>query len=246
MTPRSLTLPFAPALPRSVGRLGRGLRIGPGVGRRLSLGGVGLVLSGVAHALVLGLPLRPAAELAPRPPVLVEPPALETISLRSLPAPATPAIAPPPPPEPVAVQAPEPVAEALPVAVQAPEPAPEPAAVEPTVEPPGVEPQVYGDFPHLEGAEATCADQPDCWQVPVASWRAGAGDLQSRLEAQGYSLSNVTGEVLGLDTGVRVYAVSKAGQDPYYLNLVSSSGGLLYTLTQSPISDAQVLALQTR
>lgn len=239
MTPRSLTLPLAPALYRCFGRLGLGPRIGPGVGRRLSLGGAGLVLSGVAHVVVLGLPLRPAAELAPRPPVLVEAPALEKISLRQMPSPATPAIAPTPLPPSIAAPVPEPVPEPLPVDVQAPEPVPEPA-----VEPPVAEPSPYGDFPHLEGAEATCADQPDCWQVPVASWRAGAGDLQSRLEAQGYSLSNVTGEVLGLDTGVRVYAVSKADQQPYYLNLVSSGGGLLYTMTEQPISEAEVLALQ--
>jgi hypothetical protein len=64
------------------------------------------------------------------------------------------------------------------------------------------------------------------------------------LEALGYSLSNVTGEVLGVDTGVRVYTVSKADQQPYYLNLVSSGGGLLYTMTEQPISEAEVLALQ--
>jgi hypothetical protein len=152
------------------------------------------------------------------------------------------AIAPTPPPASIAAPVPEPV----PVEVQAPEPVPEPlaAAVEPAVEPPAAEPSPYGDFPHLEGAEAACADQPDCWQVPVASWRSGAGDLQSRLEALGYSLSNVTGEVLGVETGVRVYAVSKADQQPYYLNLVSSGGGLLYTMTEQPISEAEVLALQ--
>ena len=242
MTPRSLTLPLAPVLHRSFGRLRLGSRVGPGLGRRLSLGGAGLVLSGVVHVLVLGLPLRPAAELDPLPPVLVEPPALEKISLRSLPAPATPAIA----PLPMTVQAPEPVAEPLPVEVQAPEPVSEPlpTAVEPTVEPPEVEPQPYSDFPHLQGSQASCGDRPDCWQVPVASWRAGAQDLHDLLEAQGYSLSNVTGEVLGVDAGVRVYAVSKAGEDPYYLNLVSCGAGLLYTMTEQPISEAEVLSLQ--
>jgi len=246
MTPRSLALPLAPALHRSLGRLGLGSRIGSGVGRRLSLGGAGLVLSVAAHALVLGLPLQPTAELDPLPPVLVEPPTLETISLRQMPSPPMVAIAPTPPPPSIAAPVSEPVPEPLPVEVQAPEPVPEPlaAAVEPAVEPPVAEPSPYGDFPHLEGAEAACADQPDCWQVPVASWRSGAGDLQSRLEALGYSLSNVTGEVLGVETGVRVYAVSKADQQPYYLNLVSSGGGLLYTMTEQPISEAEVLALQ--
>jgi hypothetical protein len=80
--------------------------------------------------------------------------------------------------------------------------------------------------------------------VPAASWRLAAQDLEAHLEAQGYSLSNVTGEVLGVDTGVRVYAVSKGDAHPYYLNLVSSGAGLLYTMTDQPISEAEVLALQ--
>lgn len=241
MTSRFQALPFLFSLPSSCRRFRLGPRLGPELLSRLSLGGAGLGLSVVAHALVLGLPLRPVAELDPLPPVLVEPPALEKISLRSLPAPATPAIAPPPVALPVAVQAPEPVADPLPMAAQMPEPVSEPlpTAVEPTVEP-----QPYSDFPHLQGAQASCGDRPDCWQVPVASWRAGAQDLHDLLEAQGYSLSNVTGEVLGVDAGVRVYAVSKAGEDPYYLNLVSCGAGLLYTMTEQPISEAEVLSLQ--
>lgn len=77
-----------------------------------------------------------------------------------------------------------------------------------------------------------------------SSWRSAAGDLKERLEAQGYTVSNITGEVVAIDSGVRVYAVSKPGEPDYYLNLVSVREGLLYTMTAEPITSDQVLALQ--
>ncbi len=76
-----------------------------------------------------------------------------------------------------------------------------------------------------------------------SSWRSAAGDLQARLEAQGYTVSNVTGEVLSI-SGVQVYAVSKPGEANYYLNLVSVGKGLLYTMTAEPMTADQVVALQ--
>ncbi|PZO42608.1 MAG: hypothetical protein DCF17_08305, partial [Shackletoniella antarctica] len=113
-----------------------------------------------------------------------------------------------------------------------------PAAPEP---PP---PALYADFPHLEG-QAACEGVADCWRSPVSSsWRSAAGDLQARLESQGYTVSNVTGEVLSIDSGVRVYAVSKPGEANYYLNLVSVGEGLLYTMTAKPMTADQVVALQ--
>ena len=221
--------------------------MGPGLLGRLFFGGAGLVLSVAAHALILGLPLQPSVKTTPSPPILVRPPGVERVSLRVL------APVPTPPP----VISPEPVpalatslapGDPAPVEPQAPQTlAPEPQPDSESVAPLGAvppKPQPYSDFPHLQGAQASCGDRPNCWQVPVASWRSGAGDLQSQLEAQGYSLSNVTGEVLGVETGVRVYAVSKVDQQPYYLNLVSCGAGLLYTMTEQPISEAEVLALQ--
>ncbi|PZV03754.1 MAG: hypothetical protein DCF32_13245, partial [Leptolyngbya sp.] len=117
-------------------------------------------------------------------------------------------------------------------------------ALEPVPEPPAP-PSPYASFPHLEGAQAACEGLADCWLSPVdSSWRGAAVDLQARLESQGYTVSNITGEVLSIDSGVRVYAVSKPGEPDYYLNLVSVQEGVLYTMTAAPMSDDQVLALQ--
>jgi hypothetical protein len=77
-----------------------------------------------------------------------------------------------------------------------------------------------------------------------SSWRSAASDLQAQLEAQGYTLDNVTSEVLSIDSGVRVYAVSKPGEPGYYLNLVSVQEGVLYTMTAEPITSEQVVTLQ--
>jgi hypothetical protein len=78
----------------------------------------------------------------------------------------------------------------------------------------------------------------------TGSWRSAAGNLQERLESQGYTVSNITGEVLSIDSGVRVYAVSKPGEPDYYLNLVSVQEGVLYTMTAEPMTADQVLELQ--
>ncbi|MBE9112343.1 hypothetical protein IQ273_23370, partial [Nodosilinea sp. LEGE 07298] len=136
--------------------------------------------------------------------------------------------------------------------VEPPSAPPEPVAAEPEpafVPPPAASepapPALYANFPHLDGAQAACEGLADCWRSPVSSsWRGAASDLQARLEAQGYTLSNVTGEVLSLDSGVRVYAVSKPGEANYYLNLVSVRDGVLYTMTAEPMTTDQVLALQ--
>jgi hypothetical protein len=68
--------------------------------------------------------------------------------------------------------------------------------------------------------------------------------LQARLETEGYTLANITGEVLSTETGVRIYRVAKAGEDPYYLNLVSVADGILYSLTPAPLSEDRLVALQ--
>ncbi|WOD39557.1 hypothetical protein [Nodosilinea sp. E11] len=210
------------------------------------------------HGVLLAL-VMPGQESAPQPPA---PPA-ETlpppndVAVTVLPrseavappseAPPAPAVAPPAPTAPVAPTAAAPAAVAPPEAVVPPE---TPAALAPAVAPPPATlepepPAPFADFPHLAGAQATCPGLATCWRSPVSSsWRTAAGDLQDRLEAQGYRLSNVTGEVLAIDSGVRVYAVSKAGEPDYFLNLVSVSDGVLYTMTPEPMTTEQVLALQ--
>ncbi|MEA5451581.1 hypothetical protein VB780_23595 [Leptolyngbya sp. CCNP1308] len=158
--------------------------------------------------------------------------------------------APAPQTAPQAPTAPIPTAqsEAAPSQPQPVAAAPEPAPFTPPEssaadEPPP--PALYANFPHLDGARAACEGLADCWRSPVSSsWRSAAGDLQARLESQGYTVSNVTGEVLSIDSGVRVYAVSKPGEAEYYLNLVSVREGVLYTMTAEPMTSEQVLALQ--
>ncbi|MGB3138385.1 MAG: hypothetical protein WBB18_16375 [Nodosilinea sp.] len=130
-------------------------------------------------------------------------------------------------------------------AESAPKPSFEPPST-PLPEPQPAAPAPYADFPHLSGAQSTCAGLVDCWRSPVSSsWRGAAGDLQAQLEVQGYTVNNVTDEVLSIDSGVRVYAVSKPGESNYYLSLVSVRDGVLYTMTAEPMTSDQVLALQS-
>lgn len=150
----------------------------------------------------------------------------------------------PPRAQPPRVQPPQPQAAAsspTPPSTAVPEPAFTPQPVAPEPEPPGL----YANFPHLDGAQAACEGLAACWRSPVSSsWRGAANDLKDRLEAQGYTLQNVTGEVLSMDSGARVYTVSKPGEAEYYLNLVSVREGVLYTMTAEPMTSEQVLALQ--
>lgn len=168
------------------------------------------------------IPAAPAAVPQAAPPAAppVAPPA---------PTAPLPTVQPEAPPEPVTA-----VPELAPFTPPEPPRPPEPAPSAP-----------YADFPHLEGAQAACEGVADCWRSPVSSsWRGAAGDLQDRLESQGYTVRNVTGEVLQIDSGVRVYAVSKSGEAEYYLNLVSVREGVLYTMTAEPMTTDQVLDLQ--
>lgn len=122
------------------------------------------------------------------------------------------------------------------------DPEPEPIA-EPIAEP---EPQPYADFPHFQGAQQADCGVETCWTSPVeGGWRGAARSIQDNLEAQGYRLSNITGEVLSTETGVRIYRVAKDGEDPYYLNLVSVTEGIRYSLTPTPLSEEMLVALQT-
>jgi hypothetical protein len=228
------------------------------------LGGVCLLAAVGMHLLVLALPMPPQNEplpaatedhdealpggeiaiaVLPKPtPTPTAPPIAPspTPPTSEAPQPVQPvAPLPPKPPSSVTDPPPTPMAEPLPIpfppVVAAPEPEPEPE----------VEAQPYADFPHLEGAVATCPDGlGDCWRSPTDSWRSAARTIQGQLEQQGYTLKNVTGDVLSVDTGVQVYAVSQAGELAYYLNLVSVAEGVLYTMTELPINEDAVKNLQ--
>ena len=224
-----------------------------------------------AHGVLLAL-VMPGQESAPQPPeTAVETlPPLNDVAVTVLPR--SEAVAPPPeapplpttavvPPAPLAPMAP---AAALPEEVAPPEamalpelPAAEPPVAEPPVaEPPAVvpppatvlepePPAPFADFPHLDGAQATCPGLATCWRSPVSStWRSAANDLGTRLEAQGYTLNDVTGEVLSIESGVLVFTVRKIGAPDYYLNLVSIDNGVLYTMTAEPITADYVVTLQ--
>jgi hypothetical protein len=235
---------------------------------RSRLGILCVVASLGGHGVLLAL-VMPGQESDPQPP---DPPAetlppLNDVAVTVLPRSeaevAPPPEAPTPTPAPVAPPAPSaPMAPAAaapetvaPAEAAAPEAVTPPEAVAPPA-PPAVRsapttvlepepPAPFANFPHLAGAQATCPGLATCWRSPVSSsWRAAASDLRDRLESQGYRLSNVTGEVLAIDSGVRVYAVSKAGEPDYFLNLVSVSDGVLYTMTAEPMTTEQVLALQ--
>ncbi|MGB3200031.1 MAG: hypothetical protein WBA99_03960 [Nodosilinea sp.] len=257
LAPSPLTLPRPPKPQRQPDQRGMGKS-------RSWLGSLCVVVSLVAHGAVLVVAMPDSST---EPEAIAEEP-LDEVAVTVLPKaptapePAPTATAPPTavnvvPPRPVPVQQPmaqpqRPVPQAqaavtpaapppAPPAAIAPEPAftPPPAAAEP--EPPAL----YANFPHLDGAQAACEGLADCWRSPVSSsWRGAANDLKERLEAQGFTLSNVTGEVLSIDSGARVYAVSKPGEADYYLNLVSVREGVLYTMTAEPMTSAQVLALQ--
>lgn len=258
MTPRLTTPPFS--LRRSASKP-KGRFSWEFLGKSQAWLGVGCAIASLAaHGVLLALVIPDSNPAPPKAEDLAEtPPRLDDVPLTVLPptVKAPPAVAPvgPAPTTPVAVSPVAPQASIAPpvVAVQ-PQPSPQPAAeppdttatppLEPVPEPPAP-PSPYANFPHLEGAQAACEGVADCWRSPVvSSWRSAAGDLQARLESQGYTVNNITGEVLSIDSGVRVYAVSKPGEPEYYLNLVSVREGVLYTMTAAPMTSEQVLALQ--
>jgi hypothetical protein len=221
------------------------------------------VVSVGAHLVVLGLPLSaPDSDLDQPMAAVADTEDVQTIAVAVLPQPqpetipATPALPPadpqriPPPPQiaPAAPLATAPVAAPDPVTTEPPladfePPKAEPVPPEPAAIPPEVAP--YADFPHLSGAEPACPDVGHCWRSPASSWRSAAISLRQSLEAQGYTLDNITGEVLSTETGVRVYAVNRSGETAYYLNLVPVDEGVLYySMTPTPITTADVMALQ--
>lgn len=234
------------------------------------LGGLCLVASFGAHGVLLGLPWS-SSNSDTEDFVAMEEPPTTTVDVAVLPTPLAQSESEPDPPPPVAPPAEmrpvavdpsprvaPPVQPSVPEVIPTPaEPlvVPEPSVTEPmTADPepepvtapvPEPEPQPYANFPHFQGAQQTDCGIATCWTSPVeGGWRGAAQSLRDRLEAQGYSLSNITGEVLSTETGVRIYRVTKAGEDPYYLNLVSVAEGIRYSLTPAPLSEDRLVALQ--
>ena len=243
MTPRLAASPFALRRPSSQ----------KPARSRSWVGLLCVAASLTAHGALLALVLpSPTAKNLPADSPGEPPVVLEDIAVTVLPKPVvvdalpTEEIAQPTAPVPV-LQAAPPAVSAAPVPPVSP-PVPSPVVPEPVPPAPPAPPEEvsgpYVNFPHL-GGQTACQGLSDCWRSPVSSsWRSVASDLEERLEAQGYTLSNVTGEVLAIDSGVRVYVVSKPGEPDYFLNLVSVADGVLYTMTAEPMTSAQVLVLQ--
>jgi len=198
----------------------------------------------------ISITVLPEPSPAPAPPATAESPSPAPPPIQPAPS-SLPPSSPPPPSL-------QPLAPASVATLPPPDPADqEPDMVEPEVfgeelpepqpnfEPEPPEPSPYADFPHLAGAEATCDGVADCWRSPASSWRSASAELRNQLENAGYILTNVTGDLLSVDTGVRVYAVKQGEEVAYYLNLVSvAGGGILYTMTEEPITSEMVGVLQ--
>ncbi|MGB5899487.1 MAG: hypothetical protein WBG66_14935, partial [Geitlerinemataceae cyanobacterium] len=56
-------------------------------------------------------------------------------------------------------------------------------------------------------------------------WRSIAGNLLENLQNDGYEAEPLD---IATDTGMRVYRISKTGETPYYLHIVSSLQGTRY------------------
>ncbi|MCA1990436.1 MAG: hypothetical protein LDL41_00070 [Coleofasciculus sp. S288] len=131
----------------------------------------------------------------------------------------------PAPPSPVA--SPTPIPSETTTSSETPTPPPAPPE-EPSPSPD----ELFADFPHSEGAEASCNGLLDCWQVENALTSV-SGELQENLIAQGYEVKKLDIED---DTGRRVFKVFKKGETPYYLNLLSTLEGTVYRITKEPLT----------
>ena len=139
-------------------------------------------------------------------------------------------------------------------------PSPEPSTgkpLQPTVMPKSTEPPAQPlPVPTASPAEVVVPSQSEtvetveardacegCWHNPNSNFRSM--NLKEQLENQGYTLRDITGEMLDTDIGVRVYAVRKGEEITYYLNLVQVlNGGVLYTMTDEPIASEKIEDLQ--
>lgn len=222
-----------------------------------------LLLSLALHAAVFSAPLLHSAaptlpepdatvSLAPAPPLPSAAPVLSpvvTATPPALPAP-TPQLPPQRVPQapPVVGRAPAPpqaATPAVPPASPTPSPpavaSPSPASVpspDPVLAPSPEPPSPYATFPQIEGTTSGCGGRENCWQSADTQWRAIARTLERDLQNQGYAVSQIDFEI---ETGMRVYRVSKPGEPEYYLNLISTfEQGTVYLISEQLMTAAEI------
>lgn len=96
------------------------------------------------------------------------------------------------------------------------------------------------NFPHAVGSQPGCGGRDGCWQHESTQWRSIATTLKQDLENQGYTLTPLE---IGSDTGMRIYQVSKMGEPPYYLNLLSTLQGTVYIVSEEPLTPEELTAM---
>ena len=215
-----------------------------------------LLLSLALHAAVFSAPLLHSAaptlpepeatvSLAPAPPLpsaVVSPPALPTPTPQLSPQ-LPPQLIPQAPPVAVRPTPPQVATPAVPPASPTPFPAasPSPASVpslEPVPSPSPEPPSPYATFPQIAGTTSGCGGREHCWQSANTQWRAIASTLEQELQTRGYDVSRVE---LEIETGMRVYRVSKLGEPAYYLNLISTfEQGTVYLISEQLMTVAEI------
>jgi hypothetical protein len=80
--------------------------------------------------------------------------------------------------------------------------------------------ELIAGITHLEGAQSGCYGSDDCHFLAGATVRDVTQDLQVRLEAEGFRLSESY-----RDTGLRVYEVYRQDKPPQFLHIVSDNAG---------------------
>jgi hypothetical protein len=189
------------------------------------------------HGLVLMMPLPPAeptlegkenqptkqvkvVELPkPSPSKLVTKPATSGPKPKAQPSPKVarsrpqqkPIVIPNPAPSPTTTPSPNPTPSLSPAPSPSPTPSPTPETIE--------------DVLQIPGAKG-CNSLIGCWQVGETQFRSVAENLQKRLEQDGYQVEKL--DDIEDDIGRSVYRVSKDGETPYYLNVLSIDQGTIY------------------
>ena len=231
-----------------------------------------VVLSAVAHSLVLWMPMPATRQPAAPSTAESEPADLSVVVLPQSEAPSAPP--PPEPPQPPAPPsaapiAPPPAPALLPTDVipESPPPAP-PAPAAPTAAPPPDDLPIadgaaesafvpppndgplssYGDrFPHFEGAVGGCFGLSECRQVSgVGSYRTVARSLIAGLESQGYRVK-LRDDLE--DTGRNVYELTPPGNDPpqqFLMVFSGTDGSAIYVMSPEimTLEELQALAAQ--
>ncbi|WP_223342591.1 hypothetical protein [Synechocystis sp. PCC 7339] len=160
-------------------------------------------------------PPPPPAPQAPAKSVTPKPPRSQPSPPKAPPKAVTPPQPAPPTPEP------KPALEANETKAIEPEPIPalEARPIEPEPIPEPIRELMPG-IPHLEGATSGCHGSDNCHFLEGATVRNVTQDLQARLEAQGFRLSEGY-----RDTGLRVYEVYRDDKPVQFLHIASDNAG---------------------